>query len=214
MNRTRNALAVSQRPRRSEQFMADRTSDEEARTLLALIGEIYDAALEPALWPDVLGKLARFVPGMSAAIFAKDAASKTGNIYYDDGGISPQYKQLYFEKYVKLDPANSGHFFSEIGVPVSTVDLLPYDEFLETRFYREWVKPQGIVDFVSSVLDKTLRGHIPRRFTRPDRPRQCDGPYDSCQWRSLACDRGKAGRKRSTRKPSARRCLCARRQRR
>jgi DNA-binding CsgD family transcriptional regulator len=135
--------------------MADRTSDEEARTLLALIGEIYDAALEPALWSDVLGKLARFVPGMSAAIFAKDAANRTGNVYYDDGGISPQYKQLYFEKYVKLDPANAGHFFSEIGVPVSTVDLLPYDEFLETRFYREWVKPQGIVDFVSSVLDKT-----------------------------------------------------------
>jgi len=135
--------------------MADWTPDEDASALLALIGDIYDAALEPALWPEVLGKTSRFLPGMSSAIFAKDAANRTGNVYHDDGGISPYFKQLYFEKYVKLDPANAGHYFSEIGMPVSTVDLLPYDEFLETRFFREWVQPQGIVDFVSTVLDKT-----------------------------------------------------------
>ena len=28
-------------------------------------------------------------------------------------------------------------------------------EFRETRFYREWVRPQGLVDFVSAVLDKS-----------------------------------------------------------
>ena len=135
--------------------MADRPSDNEATTVLGLIGEIYDAALEPERWPEVLAKTTAFLPGMSSAIFAKDAANRTGNVYYDDGAISPQYKQLYFEKYVKFDPANAGHFFSEIGVPVSTVDLLPYDEFAETRFYKEWVRPQGMVDFISAVLDKT-----------------------------------------------------------
>ena len=33
---------------------------------------------------------------------------------------------------------------------------MPYDEFLETRFYKEWARPQGFVDFVASVLDKSL----------------------------------------------------------
>jgi DNA-binding CsgD family transcriptional regulator/PAS domain-containing protein len=32
---------------------------------------------------------------------------------------------------------------------------MPYSEFQETRFYNEWVKPQGLVDFVSAVLDKS-----------------------------------------------------------
>jgi DNA-binding CsgD family transcriptional regulator len=33
---------------------------------------------------------------------------------------------------------------------------MPYREFLETRFYKEWVRPQGIVDFVSATLDKSV----------------------------------------------------------
>jgi len=155
MTRTQSAAAVRQKPRRPEHFMADRMSNDEANTLLSLIGDIFDAALDPALWPEVLTKTARFLPGVASAIFGKDAANRSGNIYYDDAGISPHYKQLYFDKYVRLDPANAGHFFSEIGAPVSTVDLLPYEEFLETRFYKEWVQPQGIVDFISAVLDKT-----------------------------------------------------------
>ena len=29
---------------------------------------------------------------------------------------------------------------------------MPYDQFVETRFYREWVRPQGLIDFVSAAL--------------------------------------------------------------
>jgi DNA-binding CsgD family transcriptional regulator/PAS domain-containing protein len=34
-------------------------------------------------------------------------------------------------------------------------DLLPYDELIKSDLYREWARPQGLVDFVSTVLDKT-----------------------------------------------------------
>ena len=73
-----------------------------------------------------------------------------------DGGIEPHYTQLYFDKYVKLDPATTSHYFAEIGKPVATADLIPYDEFLDTRFYKEWARPQGLVDFVSALLDKSV----------------------------------------------------------
>jgi DNA-binding CsgD family transcriptional regulator len=33
---------------------------------------------------------------------------------------------------------------------------MPYQEFMETRFYKEWVHPQGMVDSVSVVLDKSV----------------------------------------------------------
>ncbi|MBX9842722.1 MAG: helix-turn-helix transcriptional regulator [Xanthobacteraceae bacterium] len=127
----------------------------DAEALSSLIAEIYDAALDPALWPGVLAKAARFLPGFSAVIYAKDAANKAGNVYYDDGGISSHYKAIYFEEYVKIDPANAAHFFSDIEVPVSTTDIMPYDEFADTRFFREWVKPQGLVDFISAPLERT-----------------------------------------------------------
>jgi len=35
---------------------------------------------------------------------------------------------------------------------------MPYGEFLETRFYKEWAEPQGLVDCANSVLDKSVRG--------------------------------------------------------
>lgn len=49
-----------------------------------------------------------------------------------------------------------GHsFIAEIGQPVATGDLIPYDEFLQTRFYNEWVKPQRLADLLTVVLEKT-----------------------------------------------------------
>src|SRR5262245_9781081 len=127
----------------------------ESVVVSALVGDIYDAALNPTLWPGALGNAARFIGGLGAGLYAKDASSKTGNIFYHDGAIDPHYVALYFEKYVKLDPSTTGHFFAEVEKPVATEDLLPYDEFLQTRFYKEWAKPQGLVDHLSTVLDKS-----------------------------------------------------------
>jgi DNA-binding CsgD family transcriptional regulator len=123
--------------------------------LSQLIGDIYDTALDPLLWGNVLSKAALFVGGVSAALYAKDAAAKSGNVFYEDGHIDPRYTRLYFEKYVKLDPSTTGHFFAEIDEPMATADLMPYDEFLETRFYKEWAKPQRLVDHLTVVLDKS-----------------------------------------------------------
>lgn len=128
---------------------------QEHEFLSSIIEEIYDAALDSSRWASVLAKTRDFVGGYSAALFAKDATQKKGSIYYDDGVIDDHYKQLYFEKYIKLDPATTSQFCAEIGQPISTEDIIAYEEFLETRIYREWAKPQGLVDFATAVLDKS-----------------------------------------------------------
>ncbi|MGE8941936.1 helix-turn-helix transcriptional regulator [Leptospira interrogans] len=126
--------------------------------ITSLIGDVYDAALNPNAWPEVLAKSVQFVGGSAAALFFKDASRKTGDVFYDDGGIAPDYKKSYFNKYIKLDPTTTGHYFAEIERPVSTTDILPYDEYLTTRFYKEWAKPQRIVDFLSVALEKSTTG--------------------------------------------------------
>jgi DNA-binding CsgD family transcriptional regulator/PAS domain-containing protein len=42
-----------------------------------------------------------------------------------------------------------------IDQPVAVADLMPYQAFLQTQFYREWAQPQGLVDFVAAVLDRS-----------------------------------------------------------
>jgi len=127
----------------------------EAAQLSSLVGAIYDAALDPALWPGVLAESARFVGGLSAGLFFVDANSKSGNIYYDGGGIDPHYQQLYLDTYIKLDPFMTGHVLAEIGEPVAADEIMPPVEVVETRFYKEWVRPQQLRDFVTAVLEKS-----------------------------------------------------------
>ena len=121
--------------------------------LSTLIGRIYDAALDPTLWTDVLTGIADFVEGHAAGLLSKDNASKRGNAHYHIG-IAPDHMRHYAETYSRFDPMATLPLF-EVEEIVSTVDLVPYDEFQESRFYREWAEPQGFVDAANAVLEKS-----------------------------------------------------------
>ena len=123
--------------------------------LMDLVGAIYDTVLDRPTWPDVLKKLSLFIPGAASAVFWEDASNQQGDVYFYDGGISEHYKELYFGKYVGRNPITIPRLFASVEQPIATGDLVPYDEFLQTSFYREWARPQGLVDFVSVTLEKT-----------------------------------------------------------
>src|SRR3984957_1365365 len=127
---------------------------QEGEQLSQVIAEIYDTVLARSLWPAALKRTTTFVRGQASAIYWNDAANNSGDAFFDDGGISPEYRQPYCEKYVSLNPTLTPRCFTAVEEPVATADLVPYDEFLKTRFYREWARPQGLVDFVSIFLEK------------------------------------------------------------
>ena len=127
----------------------------EAEELSGLIGEIYDTVLKPLTWPGVLHHLARFVGGSAASLFTKSDNGRSGQTFYQDGNIPLDYEQAYFDRYIKLDPSAIGPFCFDIGEPFSTQDLVDYTEFTQSRFYREWAQPQGLVDFLAVAIDKS-----------------------------------------------------------
>src|SRR5262245_40428368 len=71
------------------------TSMQEFEQVSSLIADIYDAALDPARWDDVLRAARDFVGGSAAALFSKDVSVQSLNVYYDCGGIDPHYTRLY-----------------------------------------------------------------------------------------------------------------------
>jgi DNA-binding CsgD family transcriptional regulator len=121
----------------------------------AMVGSIYDAVLDRELWPQALLHIREFAIGQCATIFTKDVASHTGGVVYDDGGIAASYREGYFRSYVRLDPTFVAQYYSKIGEPMATEDFLPYDEFVASRFYREWAEPQELVDFAAVALEKS-----------------------------------------------------------
>jgi len=116
--------------------------------LSEVVGDIYDAALNPSRWTCVLGKTARFVGGPAACLVAKDAV---GNIRNNVFGISANYQRLYLDQGTRLDPSDLCNLIADAQELIGADDIIPYDQFLETRFYREWARPQGFVDFVARL---------------------------------------------------------------
>jgi DNA-binding CsgD family transcriptional regulator len=125
------------------------------RQILHLVGEVYDAALDPACWPAALKLTTQFVSGAASSIFSQNVASRTGHAFYQDGGIPQDFVDSYFGKYVKLDPTTTAQYFASADRPVSTVDLIDYDEFVECQFFKEWATPLQLVDTVMTVISKT-----------------------------------------------------------
>jgi DNA-binding CsgD family transcriptional regulator len=122
--------------------------------LTELVGVIYDAALDPRQWTPALEGCMKFADGCAAALFSKNAGSRNGDVFYQVG-IEPYYVTTYFDKYVRFDPLTIGQCFGDIGEPVSRADLMSRDEFHESRFYKEWAKPQGLVDCPTTTLDRS-----------------------------------------------------------
>ena len=125
----------------------------EEEKLTCIIGSIYDAALDPALWSDVLAGIADFVGGQAGGIVSKDSISKTSAPYYHFGVI-PYYVQIYLETHSRFDPMSTLPCF-DVEQIVSIPELMPYVEFCEGRFFHEWMQPQGWVDAANSVLKKS-----------------------------------------------------------
>ncbi len=126
----------------------------EVELLSSLIANIYDAALDASLWPGVLRAAAEYVGGSGASLYMKNAASKTGAHFYT-WGLTQESIDSYFGDYVKYDPSTVGQFVTDVEDIYSTTDILPYEDFTQTRFYREWVAPHGFVDHLASNLDKS-----------------------------------------------------------
>jgi len=125
----------------------------ESVELTNTIAVIYDAAIDPTLWEKALERICRFVGGASAALLWHDSAtvsSQVLHIFNDD----PYSTKLYFDKYLPMNPMFPAATFMEEGLVHTSGDILPQAELEQTRFYREWIKPQGIVDAVAVNLEK------------------------------------------------------------
>ena len=66
-----------------------------------IIADTYDAALQPALWEDVLARIATLVKGHVSGILVKDPIRKCVEAHCQAGG-DPHYMKLYAETYSQL----------------------------------------------------------------------------------------------------------------
>lgn len=146
----------------------------------ALVADIYDAALDAPLWRKVLKGTCDFVRGgPSASLFWQDAAKKTGHTYFVWGG-EKRFGQLYWDKYIKLNPLTPAAGYFAVGEVYSGTDIVPLERLVETPFYKEWMAPQGWGDVLSANLDKSATSRAVFSVARHARDGLVD---DEMRWR-------------------------------
>jgi DNA-binding CsgD family transcriptional regulator/PAS domain-containing protein len=116
----------------------------EDNELSCVVGSIYDAALDPALWTEALARIAEFVGGRAGALGSKDMVTKFVGVDHHVGR-DLQYMQMHSETHGEFDPLASVPRF-DVGQVVSPPEPMTRDDDCE-----EWVRPQGRGDIAVAV---------------------------------------------------------------
>ena len=74
----------------------------ESELLSQAIGLIYDAALDPRLWPMALESVRDFIGGSAANFFWQDVSKQNAGTFYCVG-IEKSYLESYFAEFAKIE---------------------------------------------------------------------------------------------------------------
>jgi len=119
----------------------------------ALVGDIYECALDPTVWPRALDGICEAVGG-AAAWIAVHYPNQIRSVYQIEVGTDPDWQRRLREHYVAASPFVGATHHIDAGDVVAVGDVIDYDEFLAGRFYQEWAAPQGWPDILMAVAAK------------------------------------------------------------
>ncbi len=132
---------------------------EDAEELSELIGDIYDASLDQNLWPTVLQRFCEFVGGKTSGVMSHDILQRNANFFYT-WNDNPAWTKLYAEKYARINPAVVPSMLQTPVGEVSTIlDFVPVEEFRASTIYKEFCVPQGYLDSIQAVLEKSATSY-------------------------------------------------------
>lgn len=136
----------------------------------SLLDAIYDCALDPTKWTEVLAIIGRELRAKNGQILSRsDDALEFACAW----GSSDEDRRIYMEQYASVDPMNTLVWHAPVGEPVTMDRFISRQEMQQTKVYREYLKPRGWDDFVLIVLEKNAARVSLVGFTR----NQADGPF-------------------------------------
>lgn len=121
-----------------------------------IVEAIYDCALNPGRWEEivsVIAELCRSNYGFLGIVDLEEVRNElTFKVGYDD-----QYQRLYEDTYGEINQFTHRLQQLPTGVVATQAMLVDDHEFLGSKFYQEWMKPQGFCDGIGFNVLKTKR---------------------------------------------------------
>src|SRR4051812_13226783 len=122
--------------------------------VLALVGQIYDAALDSDLWTSFLSRFAAVLAAGMAHLVYFDETQTTRTLGAAVGS-DPELQKTYATYYGALDPwmapARARGMIRAGAAGVSQM-LVPYSELVKTEFYHGFARPMGVVHGMTGLV--------------------------------------------------------------
>lgn len=124
----------------------------ECGQLAAVLGEIYDAALDPGGWQAVTERLARLFDGVGV-LFAQDSRTPTATVF-STAGIDPGFLDSYVVHYAGVNIWTPAVAAQPVGAVVTNDDVAERRRFERSEWRNDWLRPQGLYHGTAAVLAK------------------------------------------------------------
>jgi len=127
--------------------------------LPSLIGEIYDAALDPQLLPGFITRLRQaFVAGGGTILSYNRLVPEMNFIHWD--GYDPTSVASYMEHYFQHDFWEHGIRDVPVGEAATDVMLASAETMQRSEFLHDWLRPNDLLYSIGGVLERTPDAHI------------------------------------------------------
>lgn len=110
----------------------------------ALVEDIYDAALAPDRWPQVLSAVAGRLGSNSAVLGIREPGGAFGR--HHCAGGTPDAIDAYASRFYRIDPVLAAIDALPTGTVVTCHGVLDFARLRRTEFYGEFVEPHGLHD--------------------------------------------------------------------
>jgi DNA-binding CsgD family transcriptional regulator len=129
-----------------------------------VIGRIYDAALDPRLWPEVVGEIGRAEGSEKALLLTSLHAPSQGGFAFPVG-ISESTMQQWADRYVQHDAWSKAIVEKKLyveGRVMTDQEFLPHEELLQSFWYKDFLSRIGIARVCTGIVfGMESRGVLP-----------------------------------------------------
>lgn len=121
-----------------------------------LIGQIYETVLHPERWNETLGNITAALGPLrwESSFILWEGNSPPRARFVAASGLAAGLQEIYTGVYAGNHPWSRKFMRYANGSVVDSYDIMTRDEFWETEFFRNFLKPYGIDRLVGVLLDR------------------------------------------------------------
>jgi DNA-binding CsgD family transcriptional regulator len=129
------------------------------------IGALYDALLQPELWPGALRQYADRFASTAAILHVENAVYRTHPTW---SGVEAAFQELYARSFATSNPLQTAARRQWPGRAYSDRMVFPTGALQQTDWYQAWCRPQDIHGLLGADVIDDERGVVLLGLGRPD----------------------------------------------